>query len=202
MNRWLTIVVTAVAGFTLVACGSASSSAEPSIEASVAASEAPASGGGALPSFTAGAVADLEALIPDTVGDITMQKQSMAAGEFLVSPDSNPATIQFVENLGVSASDISIAIGFGFSTDASSSLFMFVFRAAGADGSRLVSGMKEAMDAERETPLTWSSTQVGGKQVEVAVDGETTIYLYATGDVLFFIFGDAASTEEAISELP
>jgi hypothetical protein len=205
VNRFLTIAVIAVAGFVLVACGPAasSSSSGQSSAASAAASEAPASSGDVPgPSFTEGAVADLEALIPDTVGDLAMQKSSTRGDEFLTSSDGDPAVAKFVTDLGVSPSDISIAIGFGFSADASSSLGMFVFRASGADTNRLIAAFKEANDSDRETPLVWSNTTVGGKQVESAVDGETTYYLYAKGDVLFFLSGDPTSTEEAISGLP
>jgi hypothetical protein len=204
VNRFRTIAVTAVAGLVLVACGSSASSGSPSVSSapSVAPSQAQASSGGVLPSFTAGAVADLEALIPDKVGDLTMQKESMAGSAYLVSPQSDPATVKFVQDLGVSPSDISIAVGFGFSSDGSSSLVMFVIRAAGADTDRLVSVFKAADDQSRDTPLTWDTTTVAGKQLQVAMDGSTTIYLYAKGDVLFFISGDAASTQEAIGGLP
>jgi hypothetical protein len=204
VNRFLTIAATVVAGFVLVACGPAtSSSSEQSGAASSAASEAPASSGDvAGPSFTEGAVADLEALIPDTVGDLQMQKTSTKGDEFLTSSDSDPAVVKFVNDLGVQPSDISIAIGFGFSADASSSLGMFVFRASGADTNRLIAAFKEANDSDRETPLQWSNASVGGKQVETAVDADTTYYLYAKGDVLFFLSGDPASAEEAISGLP
>jgi hypothetical protein len=201
VNRFRTIAVTTVAGLALVACGPAASSS--SGEPSVAASEAQASsGGGVLPSFTEGAVADLEALIPDTVGDLAMQKSSTRGDEFLTSADADPAVAKFVSDLGVKPSDISIAIGFGFSADGSSSLGMFVFRASGADTSRLISAFKTANDADRDTPLVWTNSTIGGKQVESAVDGETTYYLYAKGDVLFFLSGDPTSTEEAISGLP
>jgi hypothetical protein len=188
----------------LAACGPAASSnsGQPSSEASAAASEAESSGGGFLPSFTAGAVADLEALIPDTVGDLTMDKRSMDASEFKGSPDSDPATVKFLDDLGVSASDISIAVGFGFSTDASSNLVMFVFRAAGATTDQLISGFKTAIDSDRDTPLTWTTAEIGGKQVETSTDAGASVYLYAKDDVLVFITGDAASTEEAIGGLP
>jgi hypothetical protein len=205
VNRFLTIAVTAIAGIVLVACGPAASSnsSAPSTAASVAASQAPASsGGGAGPSFTAGAVADLEALIPDKVGTLTMNKTSTKGDEFLTSSGSDPAVVKFVNDLGVKPSDISIAIGYGFSADASSSLGMFVFRASGADTNRLIAAFKVANDSDRETPLKWSSASVGGKQVEKAVDGETTFFLYAKGDVLFFLSGDPASTEEVIGGLP
>jgi hypothetical protein len=204
VNRFRTIAVTAVAGLALVACGSSasSSSSQPSSAASAAASQARASEAAVGPSFTAGAVEDLEALIPDTVGDLTMQKSSAKGDAYLTSSDADPAVAKFVSDLGVSPSDISIAIGFGFSADGSSSLGMFVFRASGADTNRLIAAFKTANDADRDAPLVWSNTTLGGKQVESAVDGETTYYLYAKGDVLFFLSGDPASTEEAISGLP
>jgi hypothetical protein len=202
VNRFRTMAVTAVAGLVLVACGS-SASPSASSAPSLAPSEAQASSGaGVLPSFTAGAVADLEALIPDKVGDLTITKQSMAGSQFLVSSQSDPATVKFIQDLGVSPSDISMAIGFGFSTDGSSSLAMFVIRAAGADTDRLISVFKAADDESRDQPLTWNTATVSGKQVQVAVDGNSTIYLYAKGDILFFISGDEASTQEAIGGLP
>ena len=205
MNRFLSIVATAVVGLAIVACGPAASgsSDEPSSEASqAAASQAQASGDGVQPSFTEGAVADLEALIPDTVGEITMQKTSTKGDEFIASSDSDPAVAKFIEDLGVSPGDISLAIGFGFTADASSSLGMFVFRAEGADTNRLISAFKEANDADRESPLTWSSASIGGKTVETAVADDTTFYLYAKNDVLFYISGDQDSAEEVISGLP
>ena len=205
MNRFLSIVATAVVGFALVACGPASSSSqEPSPSPTQAApSQAESSaGGGVLPSFTEGAVADLEALIPDTVGTMTMQKTSTKGDEFIASSDSDPAVAKFIEDLGVSPGDISLAIGFGFTADGSSSLGMFVFRAQGADTNRLISAFKAANDKDRATPLTWSTTSIGGKQVETATEDSTTFYLYAKNDVLFYLSGDPASAQEAISGLP
>ena len=206
MNRFLSIVATAVVGLALVACGpsASSSSQEPSPSPTQAApSQAESSGdGGVLPSFTEGAVADLEALIPDKVGSMTMQKTSTKGDEFISSSDSDPAVAKFIEDLGVSPGDISLAIGFGFTADGSSSLGMFVFRAQGADTNRLISAFKEANDQDRATPLTWSTTSIGGKQVETATEDSTTFYLYAKNDVLFYLSGDPASAEEAISELP
>lgn len=203
MNRFRSIVLTAVTGLALVACGPAASSGEPSSgESQAAASQAQSSGGGSEASFSQGLVADLEALIPDTVGDLTIDKSSMRGNEFLVDENADPATVEFLEDLGVSPSDVSMAVGFGFSSDASSSLIMFVFRASGAETSRLVSAFKASLDSQRDAPLTWTSDEVGGKSVEKATDGETTIYLYARNDVLIFVSGDADSTAEALSGLP
>jgi hypothetical protein len=199
--------VTVVAGFALVACGpAASSSPDPSSEASTAAaSEAGALDGGVLPSFTAGAVADLEALIPDAVGDLSILKQSMEGSEFLTAPGSDADLIKFVEDLGVSPDDISIAVGISIPADASAppqSLFIFIFRATDVETSRLLSVFKAATDSSRTAALTWSSDEVGGKSVEVAVDSGGTIYLYAKDDTLFFISGDPDSSAEVISGLP
>ena len=109
---------------------------------------------------------------------------------------------KFVSDLGVQPSDISIAIGFGFSADGSSSLGMFVFRASGADTNRLISAFKEANDADRDTPLVWSNTTLGGKQVESGGRRGDDLLSLRQGDVLFFLSGDPTSTEEAISGLP
>jgi hypothetical protein len=199
VNRFLTIVLTAVAGLVLVACGPAasSSSSGPSSAASVSASSSDI----AVPSFTEGAVADLEALIPDMVGTLNLRKTSMAGSEFLVGQD-DPATTKFIEDLGVSPSAISIAVGTGSSTDGSARLVIIAFRAAGTSTDRLLSGFKEAIGAQPESSFVWTSTNVGGKQVETATDGASTTYLYAKGDVLFWVNGDAASAEEAVSGLP
>ena len=205
MHRFRTIAVTAVAGFALVACGpsASSDSGEPSSGASEAgASQAAASEDAAQPSFSEGLVADLEALIPDTIGDLTMQKSSMRGNEFLVSENSDPATVKFLEDIGVEPSDVSMAVGFGFSTDAATSLIMFVFRAEGADTNQLISAFKASLDSERDSPLTWTSGEIGGKSVEKTLDGESAIYLYAEDDILVFVSGDADSAEEAISGLP
>lgn len=205
MHRFRTIAVTAVAGIALVACGSAASSdsGEPSSEASrAAASEPGPSEDAILPSFSEGLVADLEALIPDRVGDLEMTKTSMRGNEFLISEGSDPATVQFLEDLGVEPSDVSMAVGFGFSADASTSLIMFVFRAEGAETNQLISAFKASLDSQREAPHTWTSAEIGGTSVEKALDGETAIYLYARDDILIFVSGDADSAEEAISDLP
>jgi hypothetical protein len=205
VHRFRTIAVTAVAGIALVACGPAASSdsGEPSSQApQAAASQAEASDDAIQPSFSEGLVADLEALIPDTVGDLEISKTSMRGNEFLISEGSDAATVQFLEDLGVAPSDVSMAVGFGVSTEASTSLIMFVFRAEGADTNQLVSAFKASLDSERDTPLTWTSGEVGGTSVEKALDGETAIYLYAKNDILIFVSGDADSAAEAISDLP
>ncbi len=168
MNRFRTIAITAIAGFVLVACGpAASQSVEPEPDGSQAAGQsAGESQGGPEPSFSAGLVADLEALIPDTVADLTMQKASMQGNEYLVDPDGDAAMQQFLQDAGVSPSDISMAFGYGYNADFSSNAFMFVVRAEGANSNALVPAFQQAMQADAETAMQWSSANVGGKQVQ------------------------------------
>jgi hypothetical protein len=204
VNRLLTIALTAITGIALVACGSAASSA-PSNEASQAAgSQAQSSsGGGPEPSLTAGAVADLEALIPNSVGGLTITKQSVQTSEFLTAPGSDPAAVKFVEDLQVSPSDISIATGSGSSADFTKFVFVFVIRAQGADSDRLISAFKTATSTGEASPLEWSSATVAGKAVETAGGDTGTNYIYAKGDVLFWLIAsDATLAEQFIGLLP
>ena len=193
VNRFRSIAITVVAGFVLVACGPAASGSSAPSAGGAASQAAQASGGGGPgPSFTAGAVADLEALIPDTVAGVTMQKQSMQGNQYLVGPNTDPATVKFLQDLGVSPNDISMAVGFGFAPPPSGSatgvsVIMFVFRAKGADGNKLAAGFKTAALGSGQSPAQWSSANVGGKSVEKTTQGGQLVYLYVKSDVLFFI---------------
>ena len=132
--------------------GGASSSPTPSptVEPSVASSSE-----GAEPSLPSGAE-DLEALIPDTVGGVALQKLSMRGNEFANSGSASAEAEDFLRNLGVSPDDVSVAIGFGVGGQ-DGGVAVFVFRAEGADCGRLLQTFKDATDAERDTPLDWES---------------------------------------------
>lgn len=204
MNRFRTIALTAVTGFVLVACGPASSSSgEPGKSEAPASQPQASSGDGTLPSLTEGAVADLEALIPNKVDDITIAKQSVQTGEFLTAPGSDPEAVKFVQDLGVSPSDISIATGSGNNADFSKFVFVFAIRAHGADSGRLVAAFKTASASGDASPLQWASANVAGKSVETAGSDTGATYLYAKDDVLFWVIGnDATTAEHFIAQLP
>jgi len=207
VNRTRTTVALGAIVVVLAACGPAASSnsGEPSAEASsaasVAASEPQGSAGGVLPS--SGAVPELEALIPGTIGAVTMTKYSMRGDVFLHEADADPDVAKFLEDLGVPPSDVGIAYAFGYTPDFSSTAYMFVIRAEGADSGRLTSAFKTAFDTSRDVPLAWSSTSIGGKQAETAVDSEDSIFLYVKGDTLFYVgSSDTAISEQIIQGLP
>jgi hypothetical protein len=194
----------------LAACGDSASSASVSAEPSSAVSEAAspsasvAASAPALPS--AGTVADLEALIPAEIGGIPLQKFSMRGNEFVNSGSATDETQEFLESLGVSTDDVAVAFGFGVSPTTGEGAAVFVFRALGAGSDRLVTVFMEATDAEREAPLDWQQTRIGGKGVYRATDPEQdnqTVYLYAIDDTLFFLAATReADAAEALAALP
>jgi hypothetical protein len=207
MNRSRTLVVAGLVAIVLAACGSSSASPSASQAASVAPSESAAESPGiGLPSFSAGVVAELEALIPDEIGGATMQKFSMRGDQFLASGQEDPTTARFLEELGVSPNDVSIAFGFGFAADFTSGAAMFVFRAEGASEDRLLQVFKDSMDEDRDIPLEWTTVTIAGHEVESATDADAddqAMFLYAKGELLYFVSTtDPAAAEEVIAGLP
>jgi hypothetical protein len=203
VNRFRTIAMAAIAGFVLVACGPAASGSTAPSKAAQASQAAQASGGGVGPSFTEGAVADLEALLPDKVGDLTMTKSSSKGSDYLTASGSSPEMIQFLHAVGVSPSDVSLAIGSAYNTDLSSGVFMFVIRAKGADSGKLVAAFKTASATGTQSPIQWVSANLAGKSVQSAQSNGATNYLYTKGDVLFwFIATSPALGEQLIGLLP
>ncbi|MEX0625950.1 MAG: hypothetical protein WD402_05355 [Chloroflexota bacterium] len=204
MNRLRAAAALATLAIVLIACTSAASSnaGEPSTDAAAAASEELAPDGGILPSLTEGAVADLEAWIPDAVAGVAMKKVSMRGNESLLEFDADVIGT-LLQDLGVSENEVSLAIGVGYSATVNFSARMFVFRAAGVDSDRLAVAFKKATDSSRDTPLDWTATTIDGKQVETAADGPATNYLYVDGDVLVFLVpSDQEIAAEIISGLP
>jgi hypothetical protein len=193
VNRYRTIALTALAGLVLVACGSAASqSKEPGGASQPASQAAQASGGGAEASFGAGVVAELEALIPDTVGTMTMKKESMRGNDYLVAQGSDEATIQFIRDLGVSPSDISMAFGSGADQTAGSFAFVFIVRAQGASSDKLLSAFETAMSQDAASPVQWTDSTVGGKHVRVTASDTGSTYVYVKGDTVFWIITTVA----------
>lgn len=154
----------ALIGVAATACGPASP--EPSAggspsDVAVATGTPETSPEFSFPLFTTGAAPELEALIPDVIGGLPMQKFSVTGADFL-SGATPEQMAQFLADLGVTIDDISAAFGFG-GTPEGASASMVVFRAAGASGDRLVEVFIERSNEDRETPLVWTATTVGGK---------------------------------------
>jgi hypothetical protein len=185
------ILLLAVAVAACGGSGGAATSPTPSVCAEPSAASSTVGGQASPPP----GAADPEALIPDTVGDVALQKMSMQGNEFANSASASAEAQEFLRNLGVSPDDVSVAIGFGLSADSCQAVAVFAFRAVGADSGQLMEAMRQAIDAKSHTPLTWESATVGGKSVQRTsnADRQGMTYLYVTGDLLIFV----ATTNEA-----
>jgi hypothetical protein len=206
VNRFTTAALVSLVAVVVTACGSSTNSASPSPVATPSATAQSSGSGIAVPSLPSSAK-DLEALIPDTVGTITLQKASMTGNEFVGSGNASQEAQDFLTGLGVSTDDVSVAIGFGADVSGSGdAVAVLLFRANGASSDRLLSLFKDATNRERKTPLVWQTASLGDKQVEKAADpeqGTGSVYLYATGDLLAFVTaGDDTKATEALSALP
>jgi hypothetical protein len=194
----------AVVALLLLAFAAAcSSGASPSLtpSASSSASSAPSGDAGesAGPSLPSSA-AELEALIPDEVGGVALQKLSMRGNEFANSGSASAEAEEFLRNLGVDTEDVSVAVGFGAAPDGASTVAVFIFKAEGAQSGRLMETFKSAVDAEQNEPLEWETVTVGGKQVERASAPQNNgqVNIYVSGDTLYFV---ATTHEEDSAEI-
>lgn len=208
MNRFIAGAMTALVAIVISACGSSTDSATPSLATPTV---VPSGSGVAIPSLPSDAK-DLEALIPDKIGNLTLIKASMTGKEFVGSAGAPQEAQDFLSGLGVSTDDVTVALGLGADTTGADTtgvgdaVAVLLFRAQGASSDRLLSLFKEATDRERKTPLDWQPASLGGKDVQKAADpqqGGNTIYLYATGDLLVFVTaGDDTQAGEALAALP
>jgi hypothetical protein len=151
-----------------------------------------------LPSFNADV--DLEALLPDELGGLPTQKFSFAGADFL--SNGGPETEDFqkvLTALGKSPADLSVAI-------AGSTIGQTVgaYRIRGVDAAGLLPAFIAAFQ-QGDTGATVTDVSYGGKSVKKASSPtDETVYLYASGDVVFFAGGDAvtdAFLNEAFSKL-
>lgn len=202
MNRSAAAAAGMLALLLLAGCGSSgASSGSPVATLSLT----PSTAAEATPTSTASASSDageLGALIPNTIGNITLQKQSMSGDQFVGSGTATQEAQDFLDGLGVSTDDVTVAVGFGVDPGSGSVFAELLFRAQGASSDRLMSLFMEAADRQQETPLQWQSVQIGGKTVEKATttqQGAGTVYLYASGDLLAYI--GAASDDQAAEAL-
>jgi hypothetical protein len=157
---------------------------------------------GALPSFQLPHnAAELEALLPDTLGGVTLQKSSWSGADFVNQNSTSTELVAFLQSLGKSLSDISAAAAFSPTFDNS----IFAFRVNGVDHNILISEFQKAENTGLDTPIPWTSATVGGKSVFQATTdtaGEM-IYVYGVADLFFEVTSnDPAIAAEALSKLP
>ena len=204
MNRFRASAFAGLLTVVLAACASNSGASTPT--PSPTPSPTPTiqpSASTALPSFALPSNAkELEALLPDTLGGMKVTKASYKGSDFVNSSSSNDELKAWLSSVGKSLDDVSAAFGFVASDTSGSAIF--AFRVQGVDNSRLIDEFKTSMSSSG-TNTTWTSANVGGKNVQQAQDPDTksTIYLYGTADLVFFITtNDPKLAQEALSHLP
>ena len=149
----------------------------------------------ALPSFSTDP--ELEALLPDELGGVTVLKQSVSGTTFLATGMAGAAALEaLLEGLGKSADDLSV--GFGTTT----AVTIFAYRIDGLPAEQLFAGFETALAAA--PTVTVADATVGGRSVKVVTSPTETTYVYLGGDAVFIIGGAVTPTllEEAVLKLP
>lgn len=140
----------------------------------------------------------LEAMLPDELRGITLLKVTVAPDAF----EQDASTRGLLFRLGASPEDASAA----FAVDPTGALSgqVVALRVAGADSEQLRDEYQAAVEALAGTEL--QEATIGGKDVLTGQNPEdptSTVYFYARGDVLLFVFTpDRALAAEALSLLP
>jgi hypothetical protein len=162
----------------------------------------------AIPSMDLpGSAPELEALLPDEIDGHETVKFSMGGPELMADQEESgvdPEFIAFLERLGARPEDISIAFAFSF-TEAGDSAGIGAFRVAGANTDELEREFMATMETEGEV-VDWQSASGAGKDVQTTSDPDTegnTIYVYTTGDIVFFVTTpDEDTAAELLEPLP
>ncbi len=203
MSRLSSVSLLVLLAMVLAACGEAASSPSPTATPQPTPTPVPTPTGtdgspAASPGDDVNQDPDLEARLPDQIGDIPLQKFSVAGSEFLEQSDDEFR--DFLARLNADPEDISVAVAVSMSQEVQ--LGIFAFRVGGADEDRLVEEFQRSIEEDAESGVTWEERNLGGRDVQVATDPdapEQRIYLWADGDTIFFVTSpDEALAEEAI----
>jgi hypothetical protein len=142
----------------------------------------------------------LEALLPTTLGGVTLTAESQAGTE--LSTNSAPFDA-FLADLGKTRADFSLASA--YATDLKAEIG--AWRVKGASSAQMLPGFKKAVQGSSTTPLAVAEETLAGRTVtRIGDKGQLTrgpIYVYAHGDSLLFVeTPERALAEEAIGKLP
>ena len=157
---------------------------------------------GALPSFDLDGDPELAGRFPATVGGEPLQLQSLA-GDAFAAAGPDPVFDDFLEAIGAEATDVSVA--FGGALIGEETLTAGAFRVRGASEDDLEREFIAASEEAGEVP-DLSQETIGGKDVWTAVDesGETAlqVFVYTSGDTLYFLTGSLEHATELLEALP
>lgn len=157
---------------------------------------------GAFPSFDLDGDPELAGRFPDTIGGQPLQMQSLG-GDAFAAAGPDPVFDDFLEAIGAEATDVSVA--FGGVQIGEETLTAGAFRVRGASEDELEREFIAASEEAGEVPQLSADT-VGGKDVWTAIDdsGETElqVFVYTSGDTLYFLTGPLEFATELLEALP
>ena len=197
----LSLLLVACSGGTASAPASATLAPTPTVEPTPTATATAAGTPNPLASFDLNQDKALEALLPDTVGDLTLTKFSVKGAEFFTGAGTDPAFKDFLDRVHAQPDDVSAAVA----ADQGSTLQVLALRVAGANSDDLKTEFRRALSESASTTVTLSEATVGGKSVLTGFDPdqEANVYFYVVNDVLFFVTtADKTLAEAALQELP
>jgi hypothetical protein len=194
------LALVAAGAMFLASCGGGAATTAPSAAPTLApATTAPA--GSAQPGFSfalpSGLNADpgLEGMLPDTIAGETLTKLSMTGDSFMGAGMGTEDLQKVLDQFGKGPSDLSVAVG------GSSKASVFAFRIKGVDANQLFTAFA-AVQGNQSANV--SDVTVAGKAAKKVVESTdaTTLYLYATGDVLITITGNGDGlTDPVLNEI-
>lgn len=157
---------------------------------------------GAFPSFDLDGDPELAGRFPATVGGEPLQLQSLG-GDAFAAAGPDPVFDDFLDAIGAEATDVSVA--FGGALIGEETLTAGAFRVRGASEDELEREFIAASEEAGEVPELTEAT-IGGKDVWTAVDdsGETDaqVFVYTSGDTLYFLTGSIEHVTEILEALP
>lgn len=157
---------------------------------------------GALPSFDLDGDPELAGRFPATIGGAPLEIDSLGGDDFAAAgPD--PVFEDFLEAIGAEATDVSVA--FGGARIGEETLSAGAFRVRGASEDDLEREFIAASENAGQVPELTEET-IGGKDVRTAVD-ETDgtavqVFIYTSGDTLYFLSGSLEHATELLEGLP
>jgi hypothetical protein len=203
VNRFRAAASASLVAILIAACSAASPGAEATEEPTptpTPATEPSEDGSG--PSFAPGA-GDLDSILPDEVGGITLQYQFAEGQGVMGSEGITPEMQDSLDRMGADMDDVSLAIGYGIDQTNGGYLSIFAIQVAGADGGTLRDEFRQSMVEDSDNVFT--EANVGGKDVLAfgTAGQEADGYMYVKGDIVFMVGGSTPElTEEALSLLP
>jgi hypothetical protein len=147
------------------------------------------------------AAPELEALLPTTLGGVSLTIESQAGTDLATESAAFDA---FLASLGKSRADFTLASAY---SPGGLKAAVGAWRVKGADSALLLPGFATAVQASSTTPLTLAEETLAGRAVNRIGDpGQLTqgpLYVFVRGDTLWFVqTTERALAEEAMNKLP